>query len=677
MDIEALNIPVAKIKQFHRVGIETIENLLMYFPRRYLYYGKCITLDELEENVGKQVSICGTVTSVTSGFNKVARVTVVLKDSFGKTINVVWFNQLYIKNLLYNDMLILVHGKLAYNEKYGSYSLYPDYYCANADHFGDIVPVYKKVPGMSTDYLRSCIRTVFETMDYMSVIDRGQYIADSLAQSVGVDDFKTVLRLAHFPKSMDDCDRVQRWKTADLLAAFATEMVARNMSAQSTSPYKFKREVCERAKAKILSRLKYTLTEDQTRVISNMEETLCSGKRLNALLQGDVGCGKSIVAFILAVMAVENGYQAAIMAPTQVLAEQHYLDLCNLLQGTDVQIEFLHTGIKAAEKRKILTRISSGKSSIVVGTHAVLSDGVQFQSLAITVVDEEHRFGVKQREKLMQKASSGTHNISMSATPIPRSLALATIGENTEIENIKTMPAGRLPVTTIVYSNAQKTYDAMLRQIRAGHQCYVVCPLIQDSDSDKISDVMSVESALAEMQEYYGESSNVRISAITGKMKPVEVQARIEAFKQGNVDILLSTTIVEVGVNVPNATVMVIRNAERFGLSQLHQLRGRVGRSSLQSYCVLLSRDKSNERLQAMARTTDGFEIAEADMKLRGTGNLVGVEQSGYDKCVTAMLQNQALYQGLYNEIKKMAETSRQYNSLRDFANVRYGNAAH
>lgn len=200
MDIEVLNIPAAKAKQFHRAGIETIEDLLMYFPRRYLYYGKCITLGELRENVGNQVSICGTVASVTSNFNRVARVKVVLKDGLGRAINVVWFNQLYIKNLLYNDMLILVHGKLAYNEKYGSYSLYPDYYCANADHFGDIVPAYKKIPGMSTDYLRSCINTVFETMDYMATIDKGQYISDSLAKSVGVDDFKTVLRLAAFSK---------------------------------------------------------------------------------------------------------------------------------------------------------------------------------------------------------------------------------------------------------------------------------------------------------------------------------------------------------------------------------------------------------------------------------------------------------------------------------------------
>lgn len=673
MEIDAaLNIPESKVKQFHRAGIDTVEDLMLYFPRKYNYYGKCISFKELKDNVGEQVSLCGTVVSVSSAFVKVARVSVLLRDAdTQKTINVIWFNQLFMKNLLYQGMFILVHGKLTYNEKYKTYSLIPDYYCANPDHFSDLIPIYRKIPGMSTDYLRNCIKTIIKDVDYMNEIDRNQHISDSLANQVGIVDFKTAIQLAHFPKTQEDCNKVKMWQIADMLSAFAAEMVARNLSAQEDSPFKFSMKACERAKKEVLSHIQYDLTEDQKKVISNMETSLCSGKRLNALLQGDVGCGKTIVAFIMAIMAIKNGFQAAIMAPTHVLAEQHYLDLTKLLEGTDIRVEFLHNNIKAAEKKKILARISSGESSIVVGTHAVLADGVKFKALAITIVDEEHRFGVQQREKLVQKASSGTHNISMSATPIPRTLALATIGENISIENIRTMPVGRLPVTTIVFSNAQKTYDAMLRQIKAGHQCYVVCPLIQDSESEKMADVMSVESVLDEMESYYGPDSGVRIAAITGRMKASEVQAKIEAFKSGTVDILLSTTIVEVGVNVPNATVMVIRNAERFGLSQLHQLRGRVGRSSLQSYCVLLSKDRANERLQAMARTTNGFEIAEADLKLRGTGNIVGDEQSGYDKCVTAMIQYPKLYKGLYDAIYKMAEASKQYNNLRDISKVR------
>ena len=677
MDIETLNLPALKIKQFHRVGISTLEDLLMYLPRKYMYYGAVTPFEDFPKNIGKSISICGTVSSVSTNFKNVVRVTAVLKSNSGKFINAVWFNQRYISNYVYEGMFVLVHGKLSYNEKYKSYSIVPDYFCADLNSFNDIVPVYKKIPGMSSDYLKSCIKTVMETMDYGSFFPENHHMDDDLANRVGICDFKSMLQMAHFPKTMEDCDKVERWKTADLLSAFAAEMVAKKIAAQKDAKYPFNSDAADNAKEEVKGYLPYTLTKDQEKAIEDMEQILCSGKRLNALLQGDVGCGKSIVAFMLAVMAVKSGFQAAIMAPTYVLAEQHFHDLKSLLDGTGIQIDFLHSGLKAKERKAILKRIKEKETSIVVGTHAVLSEDVQFHSLAITIVDEEHRFGVKQRERLIQKAAEGTHTVSMSATPIPRTLALATIGNEVVIENIKTMPAGRLPVTTVVFSNAEKTYEAMRRQVLQKHQCYMICPLIHESESEKMAGVMSVEEAYSEMQTYYdtvyGPDNGVRIAAITGKMKPGEVQARIDAFKQGDIDILLSTTIVEVGVNVPNATVMVIRNAERFGLAQLHQLRGRVGRGAVQSYCVLLSNDKGNERLQAMTKTTDGFEIAEEDMKLRGSGNLVGVEQSGYDKCVTAMLQNQELYGKLYSEIEKIAKASHQYAMLHSIADKRYG----
>lgn len=674
MDIDALKIPANKIKQFQRVGINTLEDLLMDFPRKYQYFGKVMSFSELPGHVGENISFCGTVANIYTSFKNVYRVSAMITDRHGNRVNAVWFNQKFISNYVYTGMFILVHGKLTYNEQYDSYSIFPDYYCTDINHFNDVIPVYRKIPGMANDYIRSCVKNVLETVDYVNLFDQDSHIDDNYAKAIGVCSFKDVIRMAHFPESQDDCERVHKWQVASLLTAFAIEMVERKLRSQSESSCVLDRQKAVIAQSHLKQKLPYRLTADQEKAVANMTEIMCSGKRLSALLQGDVGCGKTIVAFLMAVATVECGYQVAIMAPTYVLAEQHYLDLCKILDGTDIQVAFLHSNLKAAEKRKIYPKIENGEISIVVGTHAVLGDNVIFKNLALTVVDEEHRFGVKQRELMMDKAAAGTHHINMSATPIPRSLALATIGDNISIENIRTMPNGRLPVQTIVYSNAQKTYEAMLRQIRAGHQCYVVCPLIQDSDSERMSDVVSVESVLEEMQKFYGNCPDVKIAAITGKMKQAEIQERIDAFKKGDVNILLSTTIVEVGVNVPNATVMVIRNAERFGLAQLHQLRGRVGRSSYQSYCVLLSRDKSNPRLQAMAKTTDGFEIAEEDMKLRGTGNLIGVEQSGYDKCVTAMLQNQTLYQKIVTEVQKMVSANRRYSAYRKFAESQFAN---
>lgn len=672
MDIGALSIPSNKKKQFQSAGINTLEDLLLYFPKQYAYYGDMTPYNEFPQKVGESISVCGTVESVTTNFKKVIYATVVIKSRNGQSINAVWFNQRHIGNLIYTGMFILVHGKLSYNEKYQSYSIFPDYFCTDINHFNDIIPVYKKIHGMSNDYIRFCVKTVLDTTRYEDLFQDRSHIDDELAKKVGVCDLYAVLHMAHFPKTQEDCKKVEQWVTADILAAFAIEMAIRKKESSKEAKFVLDEELAEKAQVCLQTKIPYELTKDQKSAIQTMTNIMCSKKRLNALLQGDVGCGKTIVAFMMAYAAVSCGYQVAIMAPTFVLAEQHFNDLKKLMQD-DVAIAFLHSSLKAAEKRKIYAKIASGEIKIVVGTHAVLGDDVNFHNLALTVVDEEHRFGVLQREKLMKKAASGTHHISMSATPIPRSLALATISDDVIVQNIKTMPSGRVPVITIAYSNTVKTYEAMLRQVRAGHQCYVICPLIHDSDSERMTDIVSVESAYEDMERFYAKCPDVRIAAITGKMKPKEIQERIDAFKAGIIHILISTTIVEVGVNVPNATVMVICNAERFGLAQLHQLRGRVGRSSFQSYCVLLTKNKMSERIQVMVKSNDGFVIAEEDMKLRGTGNLVGVEQSGYDKCVTLMLQNQELYSRLYGEAIKIAEANETYMKYLDLANKRFG----
>ena len=375
------------------------------------------------------------------------------------------------------------------------------------------------------------------------------------------------------------------------------------------------------------------------------------GNRVDARVQGDVGCGKTVVAQIAALGMAMNGYQCAVMCPTLVLAEQHFADFTKFLARFGLNAVFLHGGMKIREEKKALAAIQSGEADVIVGTHSIFADKVKYKKLGLVIVDEEHRFGVEQREGLKQKAKDGVHNISMSATPIPRTLATTLYGEGTEIINIHTMPAGRKPVKTIVWSNENTCMESVYKQIKQGHQCYIICPLIEDSDSETLAGVESVETTAQNLKAWFAKYPGVRIETISGDMKAKDVQAGIEAFAAGNADILISTTIVEVGVNIPNSTVIVIKNAERFGLAQLHQLRGRVGRSSYQSYCVLLSQDKENERLQTMASTTDGFKIAEKDLELRGTGQILGVKQSGKDVYMEMMLK----YPKLYKEIRTQA----------------------
>ena len=457
--------------------------------------------------------------------------------------------------------------------------------------------------------------------------------------------------LAHLPESMEDVERAQRRVLVDNMYPFCREMEMKRMQAAAESP--FVPLAAFEAMEQIRAFLLYQLTEDQKNALRRMLHEMKTGKRLDVLLQGDVGCGKTIVAIILAACMSKSGYQTAVVCPTSVLAGQHLQAFRSLLGKLDIKVAYLQGGMKAAERKALLKEVKSGAAGVVIGTHALFSPDVEFKALGLMIIDEEHRFGVKQKEALRGKAAQGVHSVSMSATPIPRSIAVAMYGEGTEVVNIRTMPNGRKPVKTILYSNEEKVYQSMMNQISAGHQCYVICPLIEESDSDTLSDVDSVETTMQKMTAWFGKFPQVQIEALTGEMKPEQMKTVINRFASGQTHILVSTTVVEVGVNVPNATVMLIKNAERFGLAQLHQLRGRVGRSDLQSYCVLLSDKTDNERLNTMTATNDGFAIAQKDLELRGTGQVLGVRQSGFDQCVDDMLKNPELYQSIRTLIRQ------------------------
>lgn len=643
MQLTDIGITPRKASQFAAKGICTVQDLLMFYPTKYLDFRNPISLADGKQYAGQHVAVRGQVVStrVINGKHFMLR----LSDG-NNFCSVFWFNQSYRARQFSVGQMLAVGGIASWSDEYKSLTISaPDFVSCDLQTAFCIKPIYRKIKGMSDEYLLDAIALA---LPYIR-----KCVSDPLTEeqrnALRVPELARCVRMAHAPQDENDIMLSRRRRAVDVLYPFCYGLEVKKAEAAKVSPFRIKNAAAVVRKAQ--NELPFELTEDQNKAVRHVLEEMQLGNRVDALVQGDVGCGKTVVAQIAALGMAMNGYQCAVMCPTLVLAGQHYDDFTNFLAKFGYTVVFLHGGMKVREEKAALAKIASGEANVVVGTHSIFSDKVKFKKLGLTIVDEEHRFGVEQREGLKQKAKEGIHNISMSATPIPRTLATTLYGEGTEIVNIHTMPAGRKPVKTIVWSNENTCMESVYKQIKQGHQCYVICPLIEDSDSDALAGVESVETTAQNLKAWFAKYPGVRIEAISGDMKAKDVQAGIDKFAAGSADILISTTIVEVGVNVPNSTVIVIKNAERFGLAQLHQLRGRVGRSSFQSYCVLLSQDKENERLQTMAATTDGFKIAEKDLELRGTGQILGVKQSGKDMYMETMLK----YPKLYKEIRTQA----------------------
>lgn len=643
MQLTDIGITPRKASQFAAKGICTVQDLLMFYPTKYLDFRNPISLADGKQYAGQHVAVRGQVVStrVINGKHFMLR----LSDG-NNFCSVFWFNQSYRARQFSVGQMLAVGGIASWSDEYKSLTISaPDFVSCDLQTAFCIKPIYRKIKGMSDEYLLDAIALA---LPYIR-----KCVSDPLTEeqrnALRVPELARCVRMAHAPQDENDIMLSRRRRAVDVLYPFCYGLEVKKAEAAKVSPFRIKNAAAVVRKAQ--NELPFELTEDQNKAVRHVLEEMQLGNRVDALVQGDVGCGKTVVAQIAALGMAMNGYQCAVMCPTLVLAGQHYDDFTNFLAKFGYTVVFLHGGMKVREEKAALAKIASGEANVVVGTHSIFSDKVKFKKLGLTIVDEEHRFGVEQREGLKQKAKEGVHNISMSATPIPRTLATTLYGEGTEIVNIHTMPAGRKPVKTIVWSNENTCMESVYKQIKQGHQCYVICPLIEDSDSDALAGVESVETTAQNLKAWFAKYPGVRIEAISGDMKAKDVQAGIDKFAAGSADILISTTIVEVGVNVPNSTVIVIKNAERFGLAQLHQLRGRVGRSSFQSYCVLLSQDKENERLQTMVATTDGFKIAEKDLELRGTGQILGVKQSGKDMYMETMLK----YPKLYKEIRTQA----------------------
>lgn len=636
MELELLGIPKQKINQLRSADIYCIEDLVKYLPRKYYDFRNPVPIKNVKD--GDVCAVVGTVGEIKT-LNDL--VYTKITDKNGHFIYAYWFNQKYVAKKLEPGKEYIFCGRVKIDtDFYNVKKIFPIMFDKDIKKLQRIIPVYRKIKGMSNEYLERLIA------DALKLVNPEDYLEDKIVKQFNligeIDAFKKI----HQPQTPEDIEKAQERFIFDDLFLFNFQL--KNLNKVKDQPTLYPISSCK-TWTHLYNNLPFDLTEDQKKCLKQMYFTVKQGKRLNVLIQGDVGSGKTIVAIFMMVLAAENGYQSCLMAPTEVLARQHYEELQERLKGLPFQVGYLSGNLTAKQKNMTLEKIKSGEIQLVVGTHAVIQDGVEFKKLGLMIVDEQHRFGVVQREALLEKYQH-PHSIVMSATPIPRTLSMALYGDSIQVLTIKTKPAGRKPVKTIRMEDDSEVNEFMWQEIQKGRQCYVICPLIEDSDSERMAEVESVNTVYEKLVSYFKKYPEVKISLISGKMRPKDIDEEIKKFANNETHILVSTTIVEVGVNIPNATVMVIKNAERFGLAQLHQLRGRVGRSDYQSYCILQSPKKDDAKIEIMCSTTDGFEIAKKDLELRGPGDFLGVKQSGQNKYVMLMLA----YPKLYEEISKL-----------------------
>ena len=618
---------------YTELGIKTCNDLLNFFPFRYIDKTTFYSIKELQPN-SSEVQIVGKITGVKSVAQKRgSRLVATFQDATG-TMELVWFKgQKWIKDSLKMNQPYVVFGKL--NHYKGSFSiphpemeLVTEYKKKLQTKMQPVYPSTEKLTnsGVSNKLVRTYIQNLLQQFyDKME---------ETLSKEI-IEDFKMIskrdaLLNAHFPKSQENLAKAQNRLKFEELFFIQLQLLRKKLINKT----KIKGFVFENVGANFnnfySNRLPFDLTNAQKRVLKEIRKDVASGAHMNRLLQGDVGSGKTIVALLAMLLAIDNGFQATIMAPTEILATQHYHAISELLETMDLNIDLLTGSVKTKKRREIHQNLEDGNLDILIGTHALLEDKVQFKNLGIAIIDEQHRFGVAQRSKLWKKNTTVPHILVMTATPIPRTLAMSVYGD-LDISVIDELPPGRKEVKTVhrFDSNRLSVFKFMKDEIKKGRQVYIVYPLIQESEVMDYKDLMDgYESVSREFP-----SPKYQISIVHGQMKPADKEYEMQRFVKGETQIMVATTVIEVGVNVPNASVMIIESSERFGLSQLHQLRGRVGRGADQSYCVLLSSYKLSEegktRLKTMVETTDGFKIAEVDLKLRGPGNLMGTQQSG------------------------------------------------
>ena len=617
-----------------RLGLNTLGDMLYNFPRRYDDYSQLKPIRDVF--YGQQVTVIGEVTMVNSHPLRGGKMTiteVVINDGTGG-LRLTWFNQPWLANRLKVGDAISVSGKV---EQYLGRLVMssPDWEPVEVEnlHTNRIVPVYPLTANVTQKWLRKLMHQVV-TYWAPKLTD---HLPETIRQSADLPDLGTALLQAHFPDSDEKLQAARQRLAFDEIFFLQTGVLRQRRDWQSVPGRVF--EVEEAWLEARLAALPFALTNAQKKALTDIRLDLKSGRPMNRLLQGDVGSGKTVVAALAAAMVNASGAQAAIMAPTSILAEQHYHNFTNVLAGENGllkpgQIRLLVGDTSANEKEEIRTGLASGEIKIVIGTHALLEEPVTFADLQFVTIDEQHRFGVEQRAALRSKGTN-PHLLVMTATPIPRSLALTVYGD-LDLSVMDELPPGRQPIETHVLTptERERAYTLVHGQVKSGHQAFIIYPLVEESGDEGAKHVSPLLAATQEHERLQKEVfRNLKLGLLHGRMKPDEKDAVMLAFRDRQYDILVSTTVVEVGVDVPNATVMLVEGANHFGLAQLHQLRGRVGRAGAQSYCLLIPDHEDaaeNERLQAMVETNDGCVLAERDLQQRGPGEFLGTRQAGY-----------------------------------------------
>lgn len=659
----------AYLKRLNKLGIKTLQDLFFHFPYRYDDFTNLKKINEIK--TGEEVAIQGGVKEIKTRrtFKRKMFITEALINDESGTIRVVWFNQPYLTQSFKKGTKISLAGKVNFSEK-GAFLSSPAYERIKEGkflkHTQGLVPVYPETGGLSSRWLRFIIYPLLKK--HASEIE--EFLPGEILKNKGFPEVKKAIYQIHFPRTKEEAEISKRrfaFEEIFLIQLFSKEQ-KKKLRKQKAPKILPKKDYIEEFKKP----LPFSFTDDQKKAIREILDDLQKKVPMSRLLEGEVGSGKTIVATLAAFVTTKNGYQATIMAPTEILSEQHFQEISKLLAPLGVKIglltsEKIELKDKKARKEKVkeeelIKNIGEGEVDILIGTHSLIQERIKFKKLGLVVVDEQHRFGVEQRAKLI-KGSRGKkyevkipHFLSMTATPIPRTLALAFYGD-LSISQIKELPRGRKKIITKIVPPARRReiYEFLRKEVKEGKQGFVICPLIEESEK------LEVAAAKKEFERLKSKVfPNLKLGLLHGKMKAKEKEKMMRLFKDGKVDILVSTPVVEVGIDVPNATAMIIEGADRFGLSQLYQFRGRVGRGELQSFCFLFTdavARKTWQRLKAILSAENAFELSEKDLKIRGPGDFIGKRQSGIPDLAMASLTDLPLIEEVKKEVEKILET--------------------
>ena len=667
----------AKVLQ-EELGVRVFRDLLFIYPFRYIDKTQFHSIGTLYEDIG-EVQVKGILRRLTvQGQGRKRRLNGVLRDESG-AIELVWFKGIkWVEDSLDVGKEYVVYGRVS---SYGSrlsiaHPEIEELKPSNTQAAMTFAPVYSSTEklnakGLDVKARRRLIQRIFEKLKSSDISEN---LPPYLIQRFKFQPKFEALRQIHFPVNAQQLQMASnRFKFEELFFLQLRLLQVRN-SRKALKGYSFE-TVGDYFLQFYEEKIPFELTGAQKRVIKEIRRDLGVGQQMNRLLQGDVGSGKTMVGLMSMLIALGNGYQACLLAPTEILAQQHYSSISEYLEGMDIEVGFLSGSVKGRPRKDLLERLEDGKTKILIGTHAILEDPVIFKNLGLAITDEQHRFGVAQRAKLWKKSKPfPPHVLVMTATPIPRTLAMTLYGD-LDVSVIDELPPGRKPVETQHRTEAHRmrVFGFMREEIAKGRQVYVVYPLIEESEKLDLNNLQQGYEALS--REF--PTPKYQISIVHGRMKPADKDFEMQRFVRGETQIMVATTVIEVGVNVPNASVMVIENTERFGLSQLHQLRGRVGRGAEQSFCILMTgyklSEEGRERIQTMVRTNNGFEIAEADLRLRGPGNIQGTQQSGMIQLrIADLAKDTAILQTAREVAKRILESDPQLNDPRHQNMVKY-----